>query len=258
MIPYIYHFEICERPEIPDWLRSDIFLALSSVQKFVGLHRILKSKVASYINVMGQDSDLELVEMGSGSGDQIYTLSKNLHQRINVVATDKFPQIDSWQNKFRHSNNISWKKDSISFENFDHALSENKTLLFFNCAFHHMENEKIKVFLKKTSALGISILILEPMERNILGLFFGAMGGLLAPLAVFNRGISLKQRLRVLILAWVIPVLPFANFHDGILSALRQRTDEEWEITAKEFNYSLNFSKNLGTFKNFKIISLQK
>jgi hypothetical protein len=258
MIPYVYHFEICERPEIPDWLRSDIFLALSCVQKFVGLNKILESKVASYINALGQDSDLELVEMGTGSGDQIFTLSKNLHKRINVVATDKFPQIDSWRNKFQYSRNISWKKDSISFENFDRALSENKTVLFFNCAFHHMKNEKIKIFLKKTSARGISILILEPMERNILGLFFGAMGGFLAPLAVFNRGTPLKQRLRLLILAWVIPVLPFTNFHDGILSALRQRTDEEWETTAKEFNYSLNFSKNLGTFKNFKIISLQR
>ncbi len=257
MIPYVYHFEICERPEIPNWFRSDIFLTLSSVQKFVGLNKILKSKVAPFINTMNKDSPFELIEMGTGDGDQILTLSQNLDQRITIVATDKFPQVDLWKNKFQNTKNISWRADSISFENIDRALNGNNSVLFFNCAFHHMDNEKIKIFLRKTSSYGISIVIVEPMERNFLGLFFGAMGGLLAPLAIFNRGLSLGRRLRFLILGWLIPVIPLVNFHDGILSTLRQKSDEEWRALGQEFNYSVSFSKNLGFFKNFKIISLE-
>jgi hypothetical protein len=239
-------------------LRSDIFLALSSVQKFVGLNRILKSKVASLINAMDPGSAFELIEMGTGGGDQILTLSKKLDPRITIVATDKFPQVDLWKEKFQNAKNISWRTESISFENMDQALNGSNSVLFFNCAFHHMENEKIKTFLNNTAARGISILIVEPMERNFLGLFFGAMGGLLAPLTILNRDISVARRLRFLILGWLIPVIPLSNMHDGILSALRQKSDEEWKDIGKEFNYSVHFSKNLGPFKNFKIISLQK
>jgi hypothetical protein len=258
MLPYIYHFEICERPEISDWLRSDILLALSSVQKLVGLNKVLNFNIAPFINSLNPGIQFKLIEMGTGDGDQILMLSQNLDKRISIIATDKFPQTNLWKNKFQNAKNISWKKNSISFENVDQALNGEKSVLFFNCAFHHMDNEKTREFFNKSSESGVSILIVEPMERDLIGLFFGAMGGLLAPLVILSRGVSLFRRLRLLFFSWVVPVIPLINFHDGILSALRQKNDNEWHAIAKEFNYTLSFSTNLGPFKNFKFISLQK
>jgi hypothetical protein len=247
-------FEFCERPEMPEWLRGDLFLVLSGIQNAFGLRRVL-----------AQDLPLgpfktKIIELGAGSGESLELLARALPNHV-FLATDKFPSLAAWQRRFAGIPQIAYEPRSVGFEDFDQVLQasdlQGSTLLLV-AAFHHMNEATAQSFLKRAHSAKSNVLIVEPLSRSLKGVLLGFGSGLVALTApVFLCGISIPKRIRLTFMTWCFPLIPFFISHDGVVSALRQRTPDEIKEMVRELTYQMTVVSDLGLLKNYSAILLR-
>src|SRR5262245_35317920 len=118
---YAYHFEFCERPELPEWLRGELFDSLGWVQAAFGLERVLGGLVPELVR---EAAARELIELGSGSGRGLATVAAGLAAgETRVLATDKFPQLELWRERFVGPDaRVSYFSEPVGFDDFDVRL----------------------------------------------------------------------------------------------------------------------------------------
>ncbi|MEW6056081.1 MAG: hypothetical protein AB1540_05650 [Bdellovibrionota bacterium] len=269
---YVYHFEFCERPEMPEWLRGDFFRSLGWLQKSFGLHQVLKKNVAQILEEL---SVAQVIELGSGSGEALVALSQGVQNReVRFFATDRFPKVGLWERCFSSHKQIEFITSPVSFESVGSGLKSSRELpsqdkgthiknlpnaaLLLISTLHHADPKQTRLFFEQVAGLKMSIVIVEPLERNIRGALLGLFAGvpsLLVPL--FFKGIAVKERLRFFFLHWIIPVVPFVLSHDGLVSALRQRREVEWRELTQGLPYQLHFQDRLGPLRNFSVLTLR-
>src|SRR5215470_10077999 len=121
MLPYRYHFEFCERPELPGWFRQDIFASLGWIQNAFGLRGVLASTIPEIVASACAD---KIFELGSGSGDGLAHIAKHVGSNVEVMATDLFPNADMWRQRMAGLSNAKFCDKAVSFGNFDEVLGE--------------------------------------------------------------------------------------------------------------------------------------
>ena len=253
---YAYHFEFCERPEMPEWLRGDLFLSLAWVQKKFGLQAILISTLPKILKSL---NPTKLIELGAGSGDSLAELAKV--SDLSMLATDKYPQLDLWEKKLEGFKNVDWSEEQIGFEDFTVTLKRELvtgSVLMLTSAFHHIADRDAADFLEKAANAGCHVLIVEPLPRTLVGVLLGALTG--APALLFPLWapeVSLWRKLRIVALHWFFPLIPFILSHDGIVSALRQRTRADWVRLTQGLKFEPVVQEGLGIFSNFAVTLLK-
>lgn len=256
----IHYFELCERPELPEWLRSDLFATLGWVQGAFGLKAIFRTKVASLLAGAGAR---KVIELGCGSGEGLIELARGVRElpsrpAIEFWATDKFPRPDYWRSRFVGVPELNVYEPSVGFEDFDRTaapLGLENAVLVLSAVFHHVPEHEARALLERAARTGAQVVIVEPLSRSLWGVFVGAtvfFPTLLFPLLGPHRGIL--SRLRAVLDHWVVPLVPLILAHDGVISALRQRTRPEFEALCQGLPLVPEFSANLGVLANFSIV----
>jgi hypothetical protein len=257
VLPYAYHFEFCERPGLPEWLRGDLFSTLAWVQDSFGLGRVLAGEAAGLVASSGAR---RVIELGSGSGDGLRSLASGLPRGIEVVATDLYPRPAVWRERLSGVSGARWIETPISFDDFETPIGKGElagAVVLFVAAFHHVPREKARELLKRLAGCQAHVLIVEPLGRDLKGLILGALCGiptLLYP--VLARGVSLARRLRLALFHLCLPVIPFILCHDGAVSAFRQRRRRDWEELVRDTPYALVERPGLGLLRNFSVTML--
>lgn len=254
---YAFFFEFCEREWLPEWLRADLFLSLSWVQDAFGLKRVLSETVPRFVRESGAR---RVVELGSGSGEGLRLVAQGLlHEKITLLATDKFPNPKAWRKRLNGV--ASYVEHPICFEDFSRTLvfaEDQSSVIFLSAAFHHIPPQKVRRFLEDCARINASVLIVEPLERRFRDMFLASLlflPALVTPIAL--RKISFLRRLRLVALHWVMPVIPLILAHDGVVSALRQRTRNDLEKLTKSLPYEMITENGLGVFGTYSVVLLR-
>ncbi|MDH4467474.1 MAG: hypothetical protein QE271_05395 [Bacteriovoracaceae bacterium] len=270
-IPYRFGHEICESANLNEKVRSDVFSSITTITRwFSGIQKILPTILEEVFVKLNGPSNLNVFELGSGSGIGSEILSNYFHKHhpesnTNFYITDLYPQIDAWEgliarSKKNNDNNIYFIKTPVNFSSFAQDIppptyANKKNLIIVVSAFHHIPNENLDPFFEQAKKMEAHVLVIEPLERDFYSLFIAIAATAPATLSPIFSSVGWSERLRMIFTHWVFPIVPFIFIHDGFMSVLRQRTDDDFNnflnSNPNTTPYKLSSKSGLGQFKNY-------
>jgi hypothetical protein len=170
-----------------------------------------------------------IVELGAGPAQITKRLagalgSSNLHLIVCDVDPDRgtFTALErAYPGKVKAIHN------PVDFR--DSPVWPPDALIVVSGALHHVPRENRGTILKQWISSAQHVLVFEPLQQNIASVAFAALSfvpGLLMPVIQWKK----PGRTRRILWSWLIPLAPFMFAWDGIVSALRQWTKQEWEM----------------------------
>jgi hypothetical protein len=225
----IQFIEIHEQPWFPSFLRDDVTDALqygfSFLQAYAPVGPLLRSALHS---TKGQ----AILDLCSGGGGPWLDLSRNLKWQAGtdqIRLSDKFPNLRAFQNvRTASGNQITFSTDSVDALKVPRELSGFRTIF---SSYHHFPPEEARAVLQDAVDAGEGIGIFEVTRRGLSAI------GLMFPWSLMALVLTPWMRpFRWTRLFWtyVIPMVPFVVWFDGVISCLRSyRPDELREIIGK-------------------------
>ena len=153
---------------------------------------------------------------------------------IDFVLTDIAPHPSAWAAAAKKSPHIHYidasvdataaPSDLLELSTLPRASKKRPVFRIFNLAFHHFDEQPARTLLANTIATSSGFAIFELVGRTPLALLTTVLMTpvllLLTPFAFWGDWVHLFW-------TFVLPVIPFVVFFDGVMSAIRIRTGEE-------------------------------
>jgi hypothetical protein len=177
----------------------------------------------------------------SGSGLPAVYLHQQLHKKMTLLLTDKYPD-----EHFVNNAHVIYSKENIDV--LQMQTVEIALYTMFN-AFHHFNKAQQKAIVKKMMSNNSAFIIaeiLEPGLFNALKIFFtGTVLQIFA--APFIKPFSFAR----LFFTYIIPVNLFTVTYDGIISVLRSKTEKQYRELVNGLA-SNNFAITVHKINNWK------
>lgn len=226
----LHLIELEDQPWFPRPVRDGATDFLS----FTG--NLLEAPYAAFIprlaEAMRRTGDTRLVDLCSGGSGPVRVLVRLLRRHgveVTATMTDLYPNLPRLQQVSVESGGaIDYVPTSIDATDVPEELTGFRTLCN---AFHHFRPELAKRILEDAVRKRQGIAILEFVERRPAALstipFAALQSVLVAPLIK-------PFRLSRLALSWLLPLIPFTVFWDGVVSCLRVYSVEELQALVAE------------------------
>ncbi|KAI9839448.1 MAG: hypothetical protein M1819_002073 [Sarea resinae] len=193
------------------------------------------------------DTDFMVVDFCSGGGGPTPTIERmvNLERKsqgqkpIIFQLTDLKPNVGAWKTLAKQSPYLEYVSESVDATNpphsvvhgitYDEELSSStrpkRVFRLYNLAFHHFDDALARKVLQSAMSTSDGFAIVEMQDRHLssFGVFFFYFPTFFLLIALFQ-----PIDLGLFFFTYIIPILPFALTFDGIVSALRTRTFEEF------------------------------
>ncbi len=228
----LHLFEFGDQPLFPRVLRDAGTAYLAVAYRLLPLARLWAEKIATVLHPAGPN---EILDLCSGSGGPVTSILKELDMRgfhVRAKLTDLYPNPNSVSDS-----RISWVTEPVDATTVPPKLTGVRTMF---SAFHHFRPNAASAILRSACDSGRAICIFESGSGTLLGL--ATM--ILVPVNVLLlMPFARPFRWSYLVFTYLIPVLPFLVFWDGVVSMLRiysldqmkemtqglQRPDYDWE-----------------------------
>jgi len=215
-------FEFEDQPWFPNILRRGITDYLQFASDKTNLY-----KPATFVIFKGleKSNSKQIVDLCSGGGGGIVKIIKHIQEKypdVKVVLTDKYPNIEAFENLAKQSNGvISYVDTPIDATDIPKELQGFRTQFV---SFHHFSPKNAFKILDNAAKSKAAIGIFEVTERT----FINFIAMLLTPFVVmavtpFIKPFSWSR----LFFTYIIPAIPFFTMWDGLVSVLRTYTVEE-------------------------------
>ncbi len=220
----------------------------------------LYSPVGLLLKPLIEKSDrFRIIDLCSGAGSPVATVinsfDNSISDKVQVVLTDKFPNVSAFTRVAKESNRqITFTNKSIDATKVPQDLSGFRT--FFS-SFHHFDEKKAQAILSDAVGKNEGIGIFEFTGRSLLLRLIPFLVPLQLWLLLktpFRRPFSWQR----ILWTYLIPVVPFLFFWDGIVSCLRSYSETElWKLVKKldVHNYSWKIGQ-INSTKPFRITYL--
>lgn len=199
-----------------------------------GLHRTNENQI------------LDLCSGGGGATEQILkNINLQSNDKIKIVLTDKFPNVNAFRLIAAGSNgDISFSEISVDAANVPTNLKGFRTIY---SAFHHFSKPFGKAVIQNAVDAKSGIGIFDGGDKNI----FVMMGMIPFHIVLFFFCTPFFKPFRIsrLFFTYLIPVIPFCQIWDGIVSVIRLYKPDELLQMAKEVDDE-NYFWNAGKIKN--------
>lgn len=218
--------EILDLPWFPALFRNLATDALQVLWQFSTLYDPIVPRLYSAIAAVSTSRPGDIVDLCSGGGGPWLHISQQLESTyglpVNVCLTDKFPNYEAFTHVHLQKKNSPCSRNRFTFipDSID-AVHIPPELQGFRCmfsSFHHFRpSEAVSIF-RNAIENGYGIGIFELANRNpktLLSLCF--IPFLILLLTPFIRPFRCSR----LLWTYVIPMIPFVIFIDGIISCLR-------------------------------------
>ena len=216
--------EIHDHPSFPGPLRD---LVTDAMQKVWDIGSSYDSILGPLLEAMGRAGTREVLDLCSGGGGPWRKLAaESLVERTPAIAvrlSDKYPNQNAFEGSKTASNVLCDHPSPVDATTIPEHLQGFRT--FFS-AFHHFDPETAGKILSDAadSRRGVGVFELAKRSaRTMLALC------LIPPLTWLLTPVVLPFGWSRLFWTYVIPVVPFVLFYDGIASCLRAYSPEELE-----------------------------
>lgn len=216
--------EIHEQPWFPKFLRDHVLDGLQSVFRFGKIYDPVAPRLASAVKASGAH---RLLDLCSGGGGPWVWMHRALATQISgcqldICLTDKYPNLGAFQSARAASGGaISFCAEPVDATTIPQRLDGFRVLF---TSFHHFAPDQAAAILQSAVNNRQGIAIFEAARRRPLSILLT----FLVPLgALFTVPFVRPFRLSRLIWTYLIPVIPFVLWFDGILSCLRAYSPAE-------------------------------
>ncbi len=241
-----YFFEFEDLSWFPGTIRESMTDCLRYIVTFINLYQPVTPLI---IEGLQKTNTSRIIDLCSGGGGAIQQILNNINQQSNekvkIVLTDKFPNINAFQLLSAESKgDISFSDVSVDAAHVPSDLNGFKTIF---SAFHHFSKPLAKSVLQNAVESKSGIGIFDGGDKNI----FVIIG--MIPFHIifffFFTPFFRPFRFSRLFFTYIIPVIPFCQIWDGIVSIIRLYKPEELLVIAKEVD-SKNYFWKAGKVKN--------
>ncbi len=240
--------EIHEQAWFPKFLRDDVLDGLQSVFRLGKIYDPVASRLAAAVKASGAHRLVDLCSGGGGPWVSMHRAlaAQNSGQPLNICLTDKYPNIGAFQSAREASGGaISYCPEPVDATDIPPGL-EGFRVLF--TSFHHFAPDQAAAILQNAVNNRQGIAVFEAARRRPLSILLT----FLVPLgALFSVPFIRPFRISRLFWTYLIPVIPFVLWFDGILSCLRAYSPAELEqlISGLEANdYKWEIGEVTGRF----------
>lgn len=223
MIPRLQLFEFEDLPWFPQRWRN---LLTEALRFGIQREHIYHAVVPLIMRRLEHTHCHEIIDLGSGAAGpwvSLYDLFIQAGYPITVTLTDKYPHVQALANvSTGAAEHIHFCTDSIDARCVPPSLQGMRTMF---TAFHHFPPEEARLILQNAVQQKVAIGIFEMTQRSITAL-------LLTPILVIFTTLFNTPRIKPLTLerllwTYLVPIVPFVNTWDGIVSNLRTYTPHE-------------------------------
>ncbi len=210
-------FELHDSPRFPGFLRDMVTDGLEHTWNTLGMYESIAGLLRRAVTESGAR---QVVDLCSGGGGPWLSLAPGLKDAeglpVAVVLTDKFPNLSAFERTRRFSGGrIGFCAESVDAAAVSGDLRGFRTIF---SAFHHFSPETARAMLADAFAKreGIGVFELAQPKVKTMALCCGmpALSWLLTP---GMRPLGWRR----VVWTYLLPVIPFTLWVDGILSCLR-------------------------------------
>jgi hypothetical protein len=248
-------FEIHEQPWFPQFLRDQFVDGLQMILEVTKTYQPIAQLLRKRLEECGSERVLDLC---SGAGGPWPSLVRDFQMQgaksPEVFLTDKFPSTTKLHElEFTTANRIHFLRDSVDATEIPGHLKGFRTLF---SSFHHLNPEEARLLLQDSAKKRQAIGIFEVSARHslsLLAVLFVPVGAWL--FVPFRRPFRWSR----LLWTYLIPVIPFVLFFDGLISCLRAYSLGELHEMTKELassGYRWEIGEQAGGFLPLRITYL--
>ena len=228
-MPRIDLIEIHDHPRFPALLRDLVTDALQALWDFGDSYRPVLPRLR---NAMVQSESHDVLDLCSGGGGPwlrlVQDCERELRYPIEVCLTDKYPNMEAFERAGSSSRRLGFEARPVDAAAVPPDLSGFRTMF---SSFHHFDPRQARRVLGSAAESGRGIAIFEAARRapkTILVLFF-------VPLLAFylTPGMCPFRWSRIF-WTYVVPVVPFVLWFDGLVSCLRAYSRDELNAMVRD------------------------
>ncbi|HEU5411638.1 MAG TPA: hypothetical protein VFU57_11500 [Candidatus Acidoferrales bacterium] len=221
--------EIHEQPWFPKTLRDLTTDTLQFVWNFFGFYDPVVPALRDALQQAGTDRVLDLCSGGGGPWLRLVRRFEKLASfPLEVQLTDRFPNPEAPQQieDGRHSR-VLFLTQPVDATQVPADLPGFRTLF---TSFHHFVPEDARAILRDAVDRRQGVAVFEVPKRNGPTILFA----LFMPLAAFALGPFIRPfRWSRILWTYLLPVIPFVVWFDGVVSCLRAYTPSELDALTK-------------------------
>ncbi len=220
--------EIHDHPRFPGFLRDLVTDGMQSLWSFGNTYKPILPRL---LDGMDRAGSREVLDLCSGGGGPWPRLSRELqfqeHRQIEVRLTDKYPNLSGFERAREASELIRFEAISVDAQTIPAHLRGFRTIF---SSFHHFPPDSVRRLLGDAAACSKGVGIFELARRSprtMLTIFF-------IPLLSLILAPSIRPfRWSRLLWTYLIPLVPFVLFYDGLASCMRAYSLAELEEFVK-------------------------
>ncbi|HSI91532.1 MAG TPA: hypothetical protein VK927_10480 [Adhaeribacter sp.] len=216
-------FEWEDQPWFPDVLRRNMTDYLRFMITKLGIYDPVLPLLKELLQQTGHKN---LLDLCSGAGGGLETLQQKLSAELGyevpVTLTDKFPNLEAWQQLATESRNaIGFEPKSVDALNVPKNLTGVRTLF---SSFHHFKPDQAQAILQDAVNKKQAIGIFEGSGKQYheLLMAFLVFPPLMLGVTPFIRPFKFSR----LFFTYLVPAIPLFTLWDGVVSVLRMYTPE--------------------------------
>jgi hypothetical protein len=225
-------FELHDHPLYPSFLRDLMTDGLEAMWNSLDTYRAI---VPGLRRALGEAGTNRFIDLCSGGGGPWIALSRHLaasaasdagSPQPTVLLTDKYPNRGAFERlRARIGETIDLYPESVDAMNIPSDLAGFRTIF---SAFHHFDPKEARAILEDAFRQRQGIAIFEPAKRDLRTIFVVSF----VPLLTFLLTPGIRPfRWSRLFWTYVLPVVPFTLWFDGVMSCLRTYSqDDLWEL----------------------------
>ncbi|HXO60909.1 MAG TPA: hypothetical protein VN850_03775 [Candidatus Acidoferrales bacterium] len=223
-------FEFHDRKWFPKSLRDGVTDALQFILSLGGIYRPIVPLLNKAVEATRAARIVDLCSGGGGPWLWLYRLLCVSDERnMEVCLTDKYPNIAAFENARRKTGGrITFYPGFVDAACLPRELAGFRTIF---TSFHHFTPDEAVAILQNAADGGQGIGVFEAAKRDPLTILLTV----LMPLVGFlTAPVARPFRISRIFWTYVIPVIPFVLFFDGVISCLRAYSQKELSVLAAQ------------------------
>jgi len=238
-------FEFNDLQWCPNIFRS---MTTSFLHAIIEKYKPYSPKLDLIIEAIKSSKSNKIIDLCSGSlGPWLHLqkqIEKNYNDKINIVFTDKYPNI-VLADKINSFNNFTYYSKSVDAR--DVPLSLNGTRTIFN-GLHHFSPDDAQKIIDNSIYNQQPIIIFELLRRSWLDI---TIVTIFTPFYVLLfTPFLMKLSFKNIFFTYIVPIFPIIFTWDTIVSNIRCYSEEELKSMMKKADKKKNYKWDIGRYRH--------